>query len=154
MATPAHRLWHANNEYRRRLSQAQMLVGLLEQLLEARSQTPATPALSTLLYVQAEVERLIQEHRVWRHTCYYESPDSKRMVQDERAILQALARFNRMRAQHNHRLRDLYGLLEAAPRPEAALTRVPGGDLWAMAQDAIADLLAFDGYWAQANQTP
>lgn len=154
MATPAHLLWRANNEYRRRLTQAQTLLGLLEQLLDARSEAAPIPALAALLYAQEQLDRLIQEHRVWRYTCYYESTDSKRMVQEERAIHQALARFSRMRAQHSHRLNDVVMRLRAAPRPDMALTRVPGGDLWGMVQDALNDLLAFDGYWAEAAQAP
>jgi hypothetical protein len=77
---------------------------------------------------------------------YYESPMTKRMVHDERAIHQALARFSRMRSRHEQRLYDLYNILFEVPRPDPHVTRVPTGDLWTMTQYSLNDLIVFGDY--------
>ena len=75
------------------------------------------------------------------------------MVQTDRAVNQALSRFNRMRSQHENRLNDLYSLFFETPRPDPTLTRVPTGDLWTMTQYAIGDLLGFTDYLTTLGQT-
>lgn len=68
------------------------------------------------------------------------------MVQGDRAVSQALARFSRMRSSHQSRLNDLYGLLDQAPRPDPQVTRVPTGDLWTMTAYALDSLAGFGDY--------
>ena len=145
METQADLLWRINNEYRKRLSQARTLVDLLEQML--RNSDQPGDMLTTLNYIRQEVDVLIEEQRDWRYRYYYESPESKRMVQDERAIIQALARFNRLRVRQEAHLTELYNILYDIPRPDPAVTRVPKGDLWVMTQYAIYDLLGFSDYF-------
>ena len=67
-------------------------------------------------------------------------------VQDDRAVNQALARFSRMRSQHERRLYDVYNTLSQLPRPDVRMTRVPNGDLWVMTQFALNDLIIFGDY--------
>jgi len=152
MHTPTDKLWRVNNEYRKRLAQAQTFLDLLEQLIEMNSDQRQHYMLELLHYAREEVAGLVEEHRVWRHRFYYDSLDNRRMVQNDRAANQALARFNRMRSQHEGRLSDLYSLLEETPRPDPLLTRVPNGDLWTMTQYAIGDLLGFNDYLSELGQ--
>lgn len=152
MHTPTDKLWRVNNEYRKRLAQAQTFLDLLEQLIEMNSDQRQYYMLELLQYARDEVAGLVEEHRVWRHRFYYDSLDNRRMVQNDRAANQALARFNRMRSQHEGRLSDLYSLLEETPRPDPLLTRVPNGDLWTMTQYAIGDLLGFNDYLSELGQ--
>jgi hypothetical protein len=147
MDAHADLLWRINNEYRRRLSQAHTLVDLLEQMIRNSDSEQQGHVLAALDYVREQVDALIEELRVWRYRYYYESLESKRMVQSERAINQALARFNRLRVQQEPRLNDLYALLYETPRPDPEMTRVPKGDLWTMTLYAIYDLLSFGDYF-------
>jgi len=146
MVTPTDVLWRVNNEYRKRLTQAQTFLDLLEQLILVNSGEHQNYMLELLQYARAEVAGIVEEHRLWRHQFYYDSPENRRMVQNDRAVNQALSRFNRMRSQHETRLNDLYSLLHETPRPDPDLTRVPNGDLWTMAQYAIGDLIGFNDY--------
>jgi hypothetical protein len=152
MYTPTDMLWRVNNEYRKRLAQAQTFLNLLEQMILVNTGERQNYLLEVLGYAREEVAGIVEEHRLWRHRFYYDSIDNKRMVQDERAANQALARFNRMRSQHESRLNDLYSLLHEAPRPDPTLTRVPNGDLWTMTQFAIGDLLGFNNYLLELGQ--
>ncbi|GIL14406.1 MAG: hypothetical protein BroJett038_31260 [Chloroflexota bacterium] len=144
-------LWRVNNEYRKRLSQAQTLLNLLEQLLLMQDDASQEHALAVLNYAREQIEAMTEEHRQWRYTYYYDSAETKRMVQDDRAVNQALSRFRRMRAHQERRLNDLYTLIFDVPRPDPNLTRVPNGDLWMMARYAIHDLVTFDSFLSQAN---
>ncbi|MBL8119228.1 MAG: hypothetical protein JNJ78_16955 [Anaerolineae bacterium] len=139
-------LWRVNNEYRKRLSQAQTYLDLLEQLIIANCGEEPMHTLESLRYAREQVAQIVEEHRHWRHTFYYESQASRRMVQNDRAVNRALARFSRMRTQHEQRLFDLYNILYQTPRPDPLATRVPNGDLWNMAQYAINDLVVFGDY--------
>ncbi len=144
--TPADVLWRLNNEYRKRLSHAQTYLDLLEQLLLIQAADDIFETLEVLQQIRQELVILTEEHRDWRHHFYYDSLETRRMVQDDRAVNKALARFSRMRTQHEQRVYDLYNILAQSPRPNAQVTRVPNGDLWVMAQYALNDLIVFGDY--------
>ncbi len=143
---PTDVLWRLNNEYRKRLSQAQTYLDLLEQLLMVQDDDRSFETIEALQQARHELVILNEEHRNWRHHFYYDSLETRRMVQDERAVNKALARFSRMRSQHEHRLYEVYTALGHLPRPDAHMTRVPNGDLWIMAQYALNDLIIFGDY--------
>lgn len=146
MNAPADVLWRANNEYRRRLAQVATYLNLLEQLVLQDSLGQAH-TLAALRHALEEVEAMIAEHRDWRYRYYYESANTRRMVQDTDAVHQALARFSRMRARHDRRLARLRALLDQLPPPHPQVTQVAtGSDLWAMAQFALNDLGRFDDF--------
>lgn len=144
--TSADVLWRLNNEYRKRLSQAQTYLDLLEQLLMVQAADQTSQTIEVLDHARHELVILNEEHRDWRHHFYYDSIETRRMVQDNRSVNQALSRFSRMRAQHERRLYEVYNLLTQLPRPDARMTRVPNGDLWIMTQYALNDLMVFGDY--------
>jgi hypothetical protein len=144
MTTAADLLWHVNNEYQKRLKQTHTYLGLLEQLMLMQHQDSTT--LAVLRGALEQVNMLLEEHRMWRHHYYYESLDTRRMVQSHGAINQALAHFSRMRTRHERELQHLRGLLVRLQRPDPTLTRVPNGDLWVMAEFAVQDLSSFGDY--------
>ncbi len=144
--TSADVLWRLNNEYRKRLSQAQTYLDLLEQLLMVQAADQTAQTIQVLDHARHELVILNEEHRDWRHHFYYDSIETRRMVQDNRSVNQALSRFSRMRAQHERRLYEVYNLLTQLPRPDARMTRVPNGDLWIMTQYALNDLMVFGDY--------
>ena len=144
MTTASDLLWRVNNEYQKRLKQTRTYLGLLEQLMLMQHENGTT--LAVLRGALDKVDALLEEHRTWRHDYYYESPDTKRMVQSHGAINQALANFSRMRSRHEHELQQLNMLLIRLQRPDPALTRVPNGDLWSMAEFAVRDLSSFSDY--------
>lgn len=146
MDTRSDVLWRVNNEYRKRLSQAQTYLDLLEQIVLANGDTSQYQLVDLLRYVRSQLSQLVEEHRNWRYLFYYESPETKRMVHGDRAVNQALARFSRMRSSHQSRLNDLYSLLDQAPRPDPHVTRVPTGDLWTMTAYALDRLAGFGDY--------
>jgi hypothetical protein len=137
-------LWLINNEYRKRLTQAENLLSLLEQLILTHNGDRQRYALDVLAYVREQLRTIHEEHRHWRYSSYYESAESKRMVHDDQAVQQALSRFSRMRAQQGRRLSEIYALLYDTPRPDPSITRVPNGDLWTMTQFALDKLVTFD----------
>lgn len=143
MVAQSDLLWRVNNEYRKRLSQAEKFVSLLEGLLLMHNGGRYGTTLSALRYARDLITQLVEEHRDWRHTFYYESVESKRMVHSDRQIMQALARFNRMRVRHEARLSEMAEVLNAAPRPEPHHTRIPTGDLWSLTEYALNDLAGF-----------
>ncbi len=143
---PTDVLWRLNNEYRKRLSHAQTYLDLLEQLLMIQVGNQNLETLEVLEQARQELVILTEEHRDWRHRFYYDSLETRRMVQDTRAVNQALARFSRMRANHERRLYEIYNVLAQLPRPDAQMTRVPNGDLWIMTQYALNDLMVFGDY--------
>ena len=145
-AAPADVLWRLNNEYRKRLSQAQIYLDLLEQLLMVQNDDHAFEIIEALQQARHELVILTEEHRNWRHHFYYDSLETRRMVQDNRAVSTALSRFSRMRSQHERRLYNLYNMLAQLPRPDSQMTRVPNGDLWIMTQYALNDLIIFGDY--------
>lgn len=139
-------LWRINNEYRKRLTQAQTYLDLLEQMILANGGYGPLHTLEALHYARQQVSELMDEHRRWRHAYYYDSLETRRMVQNDRAVNQALSRFNRMRTRHEQRAYDAYTALFQSPRPEPHLTRVLNGDLWTMTQYAMNDLIVFGDY--------
>ncbi len=143
---PADVLWRLNNEYRKRLSQAQTYLDLLEQLLMVQDDDRSFETIEALQQARHELVILTEEHRNWRHHFYYDSLETRRMVHDNRAVNKALARFSRMRSQHERRLYEVYNALAQLPRPDVHMTRVPNGDLWVMAQYALNDLIIFGDY--------
>ena len=144
MNTASDLLWRINNEYQKRLKQVQTYLGLLEQLSLMQGSDDAT--LTVLHRALEKVAVLLDEHRTWRHSYYYESLDTRRMVQSHQAIHQAIAHFSRMRSRHEPDLQSLDELLYLVGRPDPTLTRVPTGDLWDMAEFALYDLNHFDDY--------
>ncbi len=146
MSNPADVLWRVNNEYRKRLSQVVMYLNLLEQLVLMQNGDEQLRTLAALRYVLEELQALDEEHRVWRHQFFYESVETRRMVQSEDAIQRALTRFSRMRSQHERRLADLEALMVHVQRPDPQITRVPNGDLWNMTEYALHNLSGFSDY--------
>lgn len=144
MTALADLLWRVNNEYRKRLTQGQTFLALLEQMLHAQDSDPLL--LDALGSAHEQMNTLAAEHRDWRYRYYYEDADSKRLVQEERAIQQALARFSRMRSRHETQLNDLHRLIFERSRPDPRTTRVPTGDLWEMTEYAVYDLISFEEY--------
>ena len=147
-------LWRVNNEYRKRLTQAEKFVSLLEGLLLMHNGGRYGSTLSALRYARDLIAQLVEEHRSWRHTYYYESVESKRMVHSDREVMQALARFNRMRAHHEAQLTEMAQVLSAAPRPEPHHTRIPTGDLWSLTEYALNDLTGFAADYARGFGAP
>jgi hypothetical protein len=150
MTTTADTLWRLNNEYNKRLQQAQRYLSLLEQLMLLQAENHQ--ALADLRRAADQVETLMAEHRAWRHQFYYESLDTRRMVQGGHAVNHALAQFARMRHRHHRILQELNALLYQMQRPDPTLTRVPTGDLWAMTHYAIQDLSGFDDFTRSLTQ--
>jgi hypothetical protein len=146
MSNPADLLWRVNNEYQKRLTQVVTYLNLLEQMILMQDGEDQLRTLAALQYALEQIEILAQEHRAWRYKYYYESADTKRMVQAPGAVHQALSRFTRMRMKHEQELNNLRALLEHVQRPDPDITRVPTGDLWVMTEFAINDLKAFDRY--------
>ncbi len=146
MSNPTDLLWRVNNEYQKRLTQVVTYLNLLEQLVLIQDEDDQLRTLAALQYALEQVQTLAQEHRAWRYKYYYESSDTKRMVQTSSAVHQALARFSRMRMQHEPQLNNLRALLDHVQRPDPRVTRVPTGDLWVMTEFAINDLRGFDRY--------
>lgn len=152
MPPPADLLWRVNNEYRKRLSQLATYLSLLEQLVLTRNQDGPAQIIALLHFMQDQVDALVEEHRQWRHRYYYESLDTRRMVQSDNAVHQALARFSRMRGQHEQRLTEMNHLLQQIQRPDPSLTRISTGDLWELAGFALNDLNGFDDYVRQVAE--
>ena len=152
MSSSADLLWRLNNEYRKRLSQAETYLDLLEQLLLMQNGERQRHTLTAIRYARERVEAMTEAHRQWRQNYYYESEHSKRMVQADRAINQALARFTQMRTQHGRYLDDLYAALSNIQRPDPQIPQVPNGDLWLLTQTAIHNLLGFEDYLTNLNR--
>jgi hypothetical protein len=144
MQLNAEVLWRLNSEYRHRLSNAQNAFQLLEQLL--RHWTIAADGLAILRRALLEFDTMATQHRAWRYQYFYSTADDKRMVQDEPQVQLAYNTFMQMSAQHHAKLTELQALLSAVPRPDAHMTSVSNGDdLWPRAEQAFAELSAFDG---------
>jgi hypothetical protein len=142
----ADQLWRVNNEYRKRLGKVERYVDLLEQLMVARaigSGDSLMAVLEVLQYAHGELNALEEEHRGWRYRYFYDSSDSKRMVQDDADINRALAHFSQMRPIHEQRLYAVYTALVNTPRPDPDITAFPSGDLWELLHFAFDDLAAF-----------
>ena len=128
------------------LQQAETYLRLLEQLVLMQNSSDQAPTLKTLRHALEQIEAVQEEHRRWRYQYYYESLDTRRMVQSRLAINNALAHFNRMRTNHGLQLSRLRSLLHHLQRPDPALTSVAVGDLWVMTEFALSNLTGFDDY--------
>ena len=144
MASPADMLWRINNEYQKRLKQAANCLGLLEQLVSMHDSAGQRQTIHALQHMLQQIRALKLEHREWRYQYYYESLDTRRIVQSQSAIERALAHFERMRLRHEPQLQQLRFLLSHVPRPDPTITCVASGDLWVMVEYAISDLLLFN----------
>lgn len=149
MSAPADVLWRVNNEYSKRLTQVKVYSQLLiEQMsgLKRENDDAYMRTSAALHYVLNQINQMLDEHKDWRYTYYYESLETRRMVQSTNAIDYALGRFTRMRLLHEQRLEDIYALIIHLQRPDPLLTRVPNGDLWMMTQGAVENLNQFTDY--------
>jgi hypothetical protein len=145
-SSPGKLLWRLNQEYVRRLSSARTYLGLLLELTTTRGSALDEDLPPLLHYTNDCLTRLHDEHRNWRYSYYYESPETKRAVQSERALQRAMAQFALMRARHDRLLRELTVLYDAVPHPPADATSVVNANLWGLFRTALNDLLHFDSY--------
>lgn len=144
MLASAEFLWRINQEYVNRLAKARNYLDLLEQLVLERSETETQDQLvPTLQFTRAHLKNLSEEQRGWRYAYFYESPDTKRVVQTSNAVQRALSSFGDMFERHRHYFSDLAALLYNLPRPAPYITHVPNGDLWEMVRFALNDLVDF-----------
>ena len=146
MASPTETLWRVNSEYLKRLQQVENYLNLLEQLVLMQSRSDQAQTLVALRQALKQVETIKEEHRDWRYQYYYESLDTRRMVQSQVAINRALVNFSQMRTRHGLQLRSLSVLLDRLQRPDPIVTSVPVGDLWVMTEYALDNLTGFDDY--------
>lgn len=152
MSHDADLLWRVNHEYRNRLSQVMVYVDLLEQMILTHNHGNNMGEIQAILrHVYDEVAYMKEEHRRWRYQFYYESAETKKIVRSDSAIHQALARFSRMRSQHERRLAELQMQLFMLQRPDPRLTQVPNGDLWQLTQFAMRQLSQFEDYMRDLN---
>lgn len=152
MPAAADLLWRLNNEYRRRISQASTCLNLLEQLVMLQEADDQLRTLAALRYAADQIELMEEEARRWRHRYYYETLETRRMVQADDAVHHALDRFSRMRADHERRMDDLIRLFDHVQRPSPDITAVPTGDLWVMTTYALDDLRGFENYMQSVSQ--
>ena len=143
MSPSAERLWQLNRDYVTRLARAHSNFDLLEQLLLQRRVPLHEPLLGALQLTHARLAFLSEEHRGWCYAYFYESSESKRMVQTTGAVRRALLNFGIMCQRHNDSLNEVIALLADVPRPDPTVTRVTGGDLWVLMQDALVELVDF-----------
>ncbi len=143
MTAPADTLWWLSHEYGQRLARASSYLELLEQLVSER--LPMHDGLiAALVEARSYLEALREEFRAWRYAYLYETPDSKRMVQGERAVSSALSSFHRMRQRHLEFLGELNTYFVSMPRPDTRITSVSMGDMWVLTLDSVGGLLDFD----------
>ncbi len=144
MLASAEILWRVNQDYVNRLAKAHNYLDLLEQLVLERGEVETQDQLlPTLQFTRAHLISLSDEQRLWRNSYFYESPDSKRVVQSSNAIQRALTSFGAMFERHRHYFSDLAALVSNLPRPAPYVTHVPNGDLWEMVRFAFNDLVDF-----------
>lgn len=151
MSPSAELLWQLNRNYVTRLARAHSNFDLLERLLLQRRVSLRDPLLSVLQLTHTRLAFLSEEHRGWCYTYFYESADSKRMVQAGSAVRRALVNFGLMCERNNASLNELIALLADSPRPDPTVTRVTGGDLWELMQVALVELVAFSNELTASN---
>jgi hypothetical protein len=149
-------LWRINQEYVRRLGTARTTLALLAALLETRwtdedgythADAKRTAPLRALLRdADAALTALHDDHRAWRYRYLYESPDSKRIVQEHAAVELAFAWFAYLRQVHAGALDGISHVLATLARPDPAFTTVAQGDLWTLFAAAIDDVRDFEVY--------
>ncbi len=145
-SSPNTLLWRINQEYVRRLASARTYLGLLLELMATRGSGLDADLPPLLRYTDDCLSRLHDEHRHWRYTYYYESPETKRAVQTERGLQRAMAQFALMRTRHDRLLRELTVLYDAVPHPPPDATSVVNANLWGLFRAALNELLQFDSY--------
>lgn len=138
MSASAKFLWRLNRDYVNRLVRARNTLGLLEHILLTRAE-PVVQAqlLPAIQFARSYVNRLSETHREWCYTYFYESVETKRMVQSPRAVQRALASFQALHQQHGSLFTELTARLGELPPPPTELTALPHGNLWQMAQDSL-----------------
>jgi hypothetical protein len=144
MFASAETLWRLNQDYVNRLAKARNYLDLLEQLVLERGGLAAqNQLLPTLQLTRVRLTELSDEQYRWCYTYFYESPDTKRIVQNPNAVRKALHSFGAMCERHRHDFGNLVALLQSLPRPTPDVTHVPNGDLWEMVGYALHDLVDF-----------
>src|SRR4051812_22465600 len=119
MLASAEFLWRLNREYVNRLARARTYLDLLEQLVQERADDDAQEQLlPALQFTHSRFNLLSEEHRGWCYSDFYESAETKRMVQSQRAVERALSSFEQMREQHRSDFADLAALLDDLPPPD------------------------------------
>jgi hypothetical protein len=145
-SSPRTLLWRLNQEYIKRLASARTYLGLLLELVSTRGSELDADLPPLLAYTHDTLTRLHDEHRHWRYTYFYESSETKRVVQSERALHRAMAQFSLMRTRHDRLLREMTVLYDAVPAPPPDATSVVNANLWGLFRTALDDLLHFDLY--------
>ena len=154
MSEDSELLWRVNNEYRSRLTHASRSLELLIQLLHSRADASLEPTLASLFAIDDALAHIADDHRDWRYRSFYTSPEDRRMVQGPRAVQRALAGFSRMQTKHQPTLIAIWDMIANLPRPDLMLTTVANGDLWAVARQAIDELVSFSNFLqAAASKT-
>lgn len=145
MSAHADMLWWFSHEYGQCLAKASSYLELLEQLLlERGSEATQAELLNPLHEAWTYLGALREDFRTWRYGYFYETADSKRMVQGERAIQTAIGTFQQMRGRHLEYLVALGDYFNQLPRPSSSVTLVPTGDLWDLLGEALVSLIDFD----------
>jgi hypothetical protein len=145
MSASAEFLWCLNRDYVNRLVKARNALGLLEHVLLTRASAEVqTQLLPTVQFARSYLSRLSDAHRAWCYNYFYESAETKRVVQSARAVQQALVSFDQTRQQHGSLFGELAARLNQLPPPAAGLTALPHDDLWQMAQRALRDMSEMD----------
>lgn len=138
MQSSAEFLWRLNRNYVNRLLRARNTLGLLEHVLRTRANAEMQETLlPTVQYARTLLNALSDAHRDWCYTYFYESAETKRMVQTQKAVRLALAHFGAMRSEYDDLFAALDARLSELPPPPAELTTLPHGDLWDMAQYSL-----------------
>lgn len=138
MQSSAEFLWRLNRNYVNRLLRARNTLGLLEHVLRTRADAEVQETLlPTVQYARDALSTLSDAHRDWCYAYFYESVETKRMVQTTRDVRRALASFEAMRQQYRDLFAELDARLSELPPPPPNLTALPHGDLWDMAQYSL-----------------
>lgn len=138
MQSTAEFLWRLNRNYVNRLLRARNTLGLLEHVLRTRANADVQGTLlPTVQDARNALNTLSDAHRDWCYTYFYESAETKRMVQTARDVRRALANFEAMRREYGDWFAALDARLNELPPPPADLTALPHGDLWDMAQYSL-----------------
>ena len=109
MMISAQSLWRLNHEYNQRLSRARNYVALLERLVIARNLDEQPQLMAALGYIRDQLDTIHEQHRDWRYHYFYNSPENKRMVHQEREVGRAMTQFARMRVDHERNLAARFG---------------------------------------------
>jgi hypothetical protein len=145
MPPPTEVLWWLSHEYGQRLSKAGNYIELLASLVADRvASTDDAALLAGLQEAHGYLETVRDEFRGWRYAFLYETPDSRRIVQAERAVQEAIDSFQRMRGRQLEFLTALNGYFVGMPSPDPRITTVPTGDMWGLLLESLDGLVTFD----------